>query len=89
MSGSVKRKRRAKAKGLNGSNLDPIGEVPPQTTDQTSQQMPVAKTGVQSFQLATTAQAPKASQVTVANLATELHVVNRAVNTMIEYLTAQ
>ncbi|KAJ9171052.1 hypothetical protein P3X46_019102 [Hevea brasiliensis] len=51
--------------------------------------MPMAKTGAQPFQLVTAAQAPRAGQVTVADLAAGLHAVNRVVNTITEYLTTQ
>ncbi len=60
MSGSIRRKRRTRAKGLNGANLDPIVDVPPQTINQKSEQTPMAKTGAQPFQLAIAAQAPRA-----------------------------
>ncbi|KAJ9160082.1 hypothetical protein P3X46_025516 [Hevea brasiliensis] len=48
----------------------------------------MAKTGAQPFQLATAAQAPRAGQV-LMQIRAGLHAVNRAVNTIAEYLTTQ
>ncbi len=49
----------------------------------------MAKIGAQPFQLAAATQAPRAGQVTMADLAVGLHAVNRTVNTITEYLTTQ